>query len=448
MKKRVFWIFLVSFFLLSSLIKASAQETYVIKDMLQININSAIGPATYEYLKSALHQLPPLNAALLIKMSTPGGLVSTTKQILNLMGESHVPVIIWIAPQGSSATSAGAIISAGAHFIFMSQGTNIGAATPIGLGGDLAPKKNESQNDTGDVRAKAVNDLVALTKSLAQSKGRNASAFESMITNATSFSAKDALANHVIDGIADDEKQIWSQLDSKEIQIQNKKYKISCLHPTITNFEPNLGQQLLLFFANPEMAYILFLTAIALFYFEFQAPGGYVAGAFGIICLIFAGIGFQLLTVNLGGILFLALALSFFVVEIYLPSFGLLSLAGMAALIAGSLILYKTDDSLMALDHSIIAAAVIPLILTMGLMAFLFFKTRTKKNISNFFTVLNNHGPIVGILTPEGDDYFYQVKVDGQIWRSHGKLALEHGDIVEVKPSDSSKLTLEIVKKI
>ncbi|MDH4466447.1 MAG: hypothetical protein QE271_00195 [Bacteriovoracaceae bacterium] len=437
------------------------KNTYQIESVFQIDIDSAIGPATYDYLKTSVEQIEKINSknptnALLIKMSTPGGLVSTTKQILNLMGETTFPIIVWIGPQGSSATSAGAIISAGAHYLYMSEGTNIGAATPIGIGGDLGPKKNNKEKEEekvtkspdSDVRSKAINDLVALTKSLAESKGRDAAAYEMMITQAKSFTAQEALSKNVINGIANEMSDIWPKLLKSSFKIKNQAYSIVIDQPNVSFIKPTLGQQLLTIFTNPEIAYLLFLAGLALLYFEFQAPGGYVAGSFGILALIFAAMGFQFLTINFGGIFLIILSLGLFVVELYLPSFGLLSLAALASLIAGSLILYKTDDSLFELSHFVILSAIAPLILGMGLMIFLLYKTRPKEKIGNFFSILNTHGQVVGELMSESEIHFYQVKVDGQIWRAKTSQVYNIGDLVQVMSKQTSDLTLEIIKKL
>jgi membrane-bound serine protease (ClpP class) len=448
-----FWQLFVFLFLIMIPLQRAKGQVYEVKHVLQLNIDSAIGPATLDIIESALKKLTESphkeTSALLIQMTTPGGLVSTTKQILNLFGESAVPIIVWIAPQGSSATSAGAIISLGAHLLFMSQGTNIGAATPISMSGDLDKKdKTKETSDGSDVRAKAVNDLAALVKSMAESKGRNVQAYELMISQALSYSAQEAKEKNIIDGIANSEAEIWKQIEGKPVQLGTKKLVIKTEIPTLTHYEPSVRQKLLLFFTNPEMSYILFMAAMALLYFEFQAPGGFVAGAVGVLLLIFSGMGFQLLTVNMGGILLLALAMVFFIVEIYVPSFGLLSLAGIGSLIAGSLILYETDDSLMQLDLMLIAGTVIPLVAVMLLMGYLFWRTRVKRPINNFFSVMNRQGPITRRLEDESGLHFYQVRVDGQIWRASSSTLYNIGDHVEVKESNDHKLTLEIVKKV
>ena len=168
-------------------------EDIQINEVLELNIDSPITPATFNYIDQGFKRASKQNSdAILIKLNTPGGLVSTTKEILTLIGSSEKPVFVWISPEGASATSAGAIIASAAHILLMSDGTNIGAATPIQMSGDI---------EKSDVRSKSVNDLKALVQSLAQTRGRNAELFGDMIEKASSFEAKVANDQNLIDGI-------------------------------------------------------------------------------------------------------------------------------------------------------------------------------------------------------------------------------------------------------
>ena len=170
-----------------------------VKNILYLQIDSSINLATFNYLDSALAKAKlDGDDAILIRLNTPGGLVSTTKKILTLIGDSDIPFIVWIAPEGASATSAGAIISSAAHALYMSEGTNIGAATPIGLSGDLPGGESKNTKDItptpagGDLRKKAINDLVALVQSLSEARKRNATLFGEMVSEGKSFKAHEA----------------------------------------------------------------------------------------------------------------------------------------------------------------------------------------------------------------------------------------------------------------
>ena len=206
---------LLTLFLLSSPLLLG--KTYSIKSILSVNVDSSINPATLSYLQSAYKKAEEKEKYCTINQARHpwGGLVSTTKSILTLMGKSSVPTIIWITPEGASATSAGAIISSGAHFLFMSQGTNIGAATPVQMGKDI-PK---------DLRNKAINDLVALVSSLSVARGRNSKLFAEMIKTAKSYQAEKALKQKIINGITNDLDSVLKSINHKSFSLKGKNIK-------------------------------------------------------------------------------------------------------------------------------------------------------------------------------------------------------------------------------
>ena len=188
-----------------------AENEYRIREITKLEISATINPAVYNYLKTNIGKLSASNGDfILIQMNTPGGLVSTTKEILTLIGNQNIPLAIWVGPEGASATSAGAIIASSAHLLFMSEGTNIGAATPIGLGKDIEQK---------DARSKAVNDLTALVTSLSKARGRNTEEFSKMISEAKSLDAQTALKEKVIDAIINNEQELIQFINNKKISI-------------------------------------------------------------------------------------------------------------------------------------------------------------------------------------------------------------------------------------
>ena len=282
--------------------KASTPDnlsSFIVEKILVLEINSSINPATYNYLQSAYQEAKNKNfSMLLIRLNTPGGLVSTTKKIITLIGASDIPVVVWVGPEGASATSAGAIIASSAHILVMNQGTNIGAATPVQMG---------SQDIAKDMRAKAINDLVALIKSLAKTRGRNPEAFATMIEKASSYSADQALAENLIDSITNDYNDLKNVISGRIIQIKGKNKQLTNKNPRFVPFAMDSGQKLNIF-ADPSMAYVLFVVGAALLYLEFQTGGAMIAGALGLICLLLAGIGFQVLPLNAGALILMFLS--------------------------------------------------------------------------------------------------------------------------------------------
>lgn len=408
---------------------------YEVDRIHQLEINSSINPATFNYLSTNFKKIKT-NDLVLIKLNTPGGLVSTTKEILTLIGEASFPVVIWVTPEGASATSAGAIIASAAHVLFMSEGTNIGAATPIGLGKDI----KES-----DARSKAINDLVALVTSLSKARGRNAEGFAEMIEDAASFDSQEAKDNKLIDDIVSSFKGLKKKLNDRDIKIKGKSFKLKVDEVELVKHDMDIGQNILNIFANPTTAYILFLLGAALLYVEFQAAGGFIAGALGAVSLILAGIGFQVLPLNIGALALIVLAFILFVMEMYITSYGILSIGGVVALIFGSLFLYRTDDSFLALKTSIIISTVVSILAFMGVIAYALIKDARKKK-PNFFVPVDETGTVMKFLKEEGDKKVYQIKVYGEIWNATCIEELQDGDQVKVIKEDQGHLRLVVEK--
>ncbi len=412
-----------------------AQEDLKVNKVFEFSINSTINPATYRYLSKGLKKVPE-NSMALIKLNTPGGLVSTTKDILNLFGEAKFPIIVWITPEGSSATSAGALISAGADYLFMSDGTNIGAATPIAsTGKNIDGSDKKSSDDAGsDLRAKAINDLVALTTSLCEKYGRNKNAFKLMISEAKSYSAQQAKKENVINQIVNSKKDLV-----KELKLSD---------PEFIEMPRSMIDTLLDIIANPQLAYIFFLLGAALIYFEMQAPGGFIAGALGAGCLLLAGIGFQVLPINFAAAGLVLLSLILFILESYITSYGILFIGGLLSLVFGSLLLFDTPDSLLILDRRVIFVTIATLLGIFGFIAYIFFKESDAPSSDHFNIPKDKKGSVFKVLDLIGPS-IYQIKVQGQFWKAKSKDKLEPGDkiiVIDRDPTDQESLILEIKK--
>lgn len=415
-----------------------AQKDFKVEEVVFLPVQTSINPAVYNYLKTNLLAIEKKENQLpIIKLNTPGGLVTTTKDILTLMGSLKVPVGIWVTPEGASATSAGALIASGAHILLMSPGTNIGAATPITMGSDIKQK---------DAKAKAVNDLVALVSSLSKARGRETKAFEKMITKAESLDSQNALKEKVIDAIINNNSELLEFLSNREIQVQGKKIKLTVNTKSVSfkTKEMDPGQQILNIFANPTTAYLFFIIGAALLYFELQAPGGFVAGAIGVVFLFLAGIGFQVLPLNVGAMGLIILSFILFVLEAYITSFGVLTIAGVASLIFGSLFLFRTENSLIELERSVVFSVVIAITIYVAFVGWYFIKTYVKPK--NRYTHENEYGHVSKSLGQRDEKYLYQVKVDGEIWQALCKEELTLGERVFVERTNEDKLLLDIKK--
>lgn len=416
---------------------ALGAEAYQIQNITYLQVDASINPATMNYLQENLDKLSRERGDLVvIKLDTPGGLVSTTKDILTLIGAKEYPVAVWITPEGASATSAGAIIASAAHILVMNDGTNIGAATPITMGKDI---------DQKDARAKAINDLVALVRSLSKARGRNPDAFEKMISEAQSLDAKKAVKENVVDAIIHKKSDLIQFLNQRTVTVKGTPLILKLQPGTPQQLiEMDPGQQILNIFANPTTAYVLFIIGAALLYFEFQAPGGFVAGALGVVFLVLAAIGFQVLPLNLGALGLIALSFVLFILEVFITSFGVLTIGGIVALTLGSLFLFRTENSFIDLQQSAVYSTVAGVSLYVIFITWFLVKShlRFKQASANAGEV----GHIIKFLKEEDGEYFFQVKVKGVIWNARSDHMIEAGEKIDVLPSEKKKLLLSIKK--
>jgi membrane-bound serine protease (ClpP class) len=424
----------ILFFVLGVLPFPSFASPYEINEISTLSINSAITPATYDYLNQHFKVLPK-TALIVLKMNTPGGLINTTKDIITLIGREKRPVAVWITPEGASASSAGAIIASAAHFIFMSPGTNMGAATPVGLGEDIKE---------GDSRKKAMNDLKALVRSLSHSRGRPAEPFEKMISGAESFTDNESKKLGIIDGVISSQYDLVAALSSKTFTLDGTARTLSFNSSLqYKEYELTLGQSILEVLANPSTAYFLFLIGVALIYFEFQAPGGFIAGAIGLCFLILAGIAFQILPLDWGSMGLIGAGILLLIMEIFIISYGVLTLAGVAAFIMGSLFLFHGEKGFISIEYPVILSTLAGVGTSVGFIIWYLLRERKKQvQPRNFFLPVGAQGTILTV----ADNHQYQIKVRGEIWRATSDETLSVSDRIEVVTVDPNKLFIKIKK--
>ncbi len=431
--KRHSILLLVGLFVCALLPSAFA-GSFEVKDIRILSIRSAITPATLDYLSSDLLKPAPGRLSI-IKMNTPGGLVSTTKEIISLFSKAPHPVVVWVTPGGASAASAGSLIASGAHFIFMSPGTNMGAATPVGLSGDLTES---------DGRKKAMNDLSALVRSLCELRGRPSGPYVEMITEAKSFTEKEALREHLIDGIVSDEGTLLKSLNGKSWKTEKETFVLNIPDRTpVKEITPSLSQQILEVLSNPSTAYFLFLLGVALIYFELQAPGGYIAGSIGAVLLVLAAMAFQVLPLNWGALGLIFVAVVCLLLEIYVTSYGLLAIAGLSSLALGSVFLFHGESGFISVEYPVIISTFLGILTPFTFIIWYLLKdSRKAKKKENFFVPLSSEGVVMG-----KNGTHYQVKVRGEIWNASSDHPLISGDLIEVVSADKEQLLLKIQKK-
>ena len=391
-------------------------------------VEGAIDPATATYIVTTLNRAEEMEAELLIlELDTPGGLMESMREIAAEILNSSVPVAVYVAPPGARAASAGAFISAAAHIVAMAPSTHIGAAHPVGLGG--------GQMDS-TMADKAENDAAAQMRALAEQRGRNAEWYERSVRESVSATASEALELGVIDLIAKSRSELLAALKGREVTLVNDSTKILDLESAdVIEMPMSLRDRLLHQLANPNLAYIFLLLGFYGLYFELSNPGSIFPGVVGGILLLLGLFALQMMPVNYVGVLLIAFAMLLFLVEIKVPSHGLLTIGGIVALVLGSLMLFDTTDRLYRVSWSVLVPAV-------GItVAFFLFavgmgiRAQRKQPTTGREGLVGLVGEATEALKPNG-----RVFVEGELWFASSDEPIESGELVEIVAVQGMKL--------
>lgn len=347
-----------------TLIQSFAQETLP-KPVVVLTMKGAVSPAYSEYLAQGLSAAKDRNAQLVVlKLNTPGGLLTSTRDMVTDILESPVPVAVWVTPSGAHAASAGTFLLYAAHIAAMDEGTNVGAATPIQMGGPQIPneqpaneEENTEQSASSPTDQKALEDTSAFIRSLAELRGRNAEWAEKAVTEADSLTAQEALEKKVIDVMATSLLDLMQQIDGREIETKDKTvHMLTLADAPVEEIEPDWRTLLLALITDPNVALILMTIGIYGLILEFYNPGTMIPGTIGILSLAAALFAINVLPVNIAGVILIVLGIVFMIAEAFIPSFGILGLGGVAAFIFGATMLF--DEQYMpglGLDWEVIA---------------------------------------------------------------------------------------------
>ena len=321
-----------------------------------LTFSGPIGPVSADYIVSGIEKAETDNAlGLVIKLDTPGGLDESMREIIQKIFSSKVPVITYVYPSGARAASAGVFIILASDFAVMAPGTNIGAAHPVAVGG-----KEISQ----EMQEKITNDAASYMISIAEKRNRNKNWAEQAVRKSVSVSADEAMRLKVIDFIATDDANLFAKLDSI---FSERKTIIGGKLASSQKMEIplNARQRFLLFLTNPNIAYILMMLGVYGLFFELQSPGAIFPGVVGAICLILGSYSLRLLPTNYAALALIGVAIALFILEIYITSYGFLTIGGIVALTLGSFLLFQSPVSYFRLA--------VPLIITTVIISALFF---------------------------------------------------------------------------
>ncbi len=437
-----FWAALViGLFVIACAARAQDQRSALV-----LEVEGAIGPATVDYIAQGLALATESNAPLVIlRMDTPGGLDTSMREIIREILRCPVPVVTYVHPSGARAASAGAYILYASHVAAMTPGTNVGAATPVQLGG-VSPSPedgqdggaaDESATPANASEAKAVNDAVAYIRSLAELRGRNADWAEAAVRTADSLSANAALRGGVIEIVARDYDDLFAQLDGRTITAGGVEHTLETSQLALTHVEPNWRTQLLAAITDPNIALILMMIGIYGLMFEFMNPGALYPGTIGAICLLVALYALAALPVNYAGIALVLLGLALMTGEAFAPSFGALGIGGLVAFVLGTTIVIDSDLPEFQIGWPIIAGVAISCIAMTALIARLAVKSLEVKVTTGREALPGMAGVVLDWADQRG-----HVFVHGERWRAVGAASMGPGHAVRVVAVDG--LTLEV----
>jgi membrane-bound serine protease (ClpP class) len=418
---------------------------------LGLQIRGAIGPATAQYIEHGLEVAQRRGSPFVIlEIDTPGGLETSMREIVSAILASPVPVVGYVAPSGARAASAGTYILYACHFAAMAPATNLGAATPVLIGGSepAPPPKNPAK--TGKTapaselgppmsaeQQKILNDSIAYIRGLAQLRGRNADWAEQAVRGAASLPATEALQQHVIDLIAPDLPSLLAQLNGRETQIGERTVRLDTQGVKVVWLKPDWRTRLLGVITNPEIAYGLLLIGIWGLIFEGFHPGLVLPGVVGVIALLIALFAFQLLPTNFAGLALVIIGTGMMAAEFFFPTYGSLGIGGLIAFVVGSLILFSAASGLLVARPVIGGLAAVGGLVILGIV---YLATRAARR-----PVVTGTQAMLGANVEAAEDFAARgrVRYGGELWNACSSAPLTAGQAARVVKVEGLTLWVE-----
>lgn len=398
-------------------------------EVLVIRIDGAIQPVIAEFVADAVAAADESGAAaLIVELSTPGGLTTSTREITTALLGSSRPVVVYVAPGGAQAASAGFFILMAADIAAMAPGTNTGAAHPVGGQGEDIP---------GTMGKKVEQDAAANIRSLAERHGRNAKLAEEAVVESRSFSAEEALAAELIDLVAPSLQKLLVEIDGREVKKGSATVKLATADARVRTLEMSAVRRFLSVIAHPNIASILVTLGVLGLTVEVMNPGAVLPGVLGAICLILGFFALSVLPFSYAGLALIALAVVFFIAEIKVTSYGMLSVAGIVSLVFGLLLLFKSPEPALRVSLDLVIGLAVFAALVVGSLMMLVVRARRAKVHTGARGMLREVGRAFSALDPRG-----QVFVHGEIWNAVSERPVAAGQPVEVVAIDGLLLTV------
>jgi len=446
-----FTLFIV-LILLASNAWGNEASTASSRTVMQLQIDGAIGPATDDYVGRALKRAESRSIELvIIRMDTPGGLDLSMRSMIKNITNSSIPIATFVAPTGSRAASAGTYILYASHIAAMAPGTNLGAATPVQIGGispqDLKDKYQDNKEPEikpkqDPMKQKIVNDAVAFIRGLANLHGRNQEWAEQAVREAASLPASEALKKNVIDILAINNDDLLKQINGREVQVLKQSRRINTSQVQIETYEPDWRNRLLSVITNPNIAYMLMLVGIYGLIFEFSNPGAILPGTVGAISLLVALYAFQLLPVNYAGVGLILLGLALIIAEAFQPSFGVLGIGGLISFVFGSIILMDTDAPGFGISPSIILSFAMASGLLLFIVIGMALKARTRPVVTGLEEMIGMQAIVLNDFERRGKVIFHS-----EVWNATSSVPLYKDQVVRIIHIDGLTVRVEPITK-
>ncbi len=392
-----------------------------------LTIDGAIQPITAQVIVHAIdHAERDQREALVIRLDTPGGLDTSMREIIKRILVARVPVVVYVAPSGSRAASAGTFIAMAAHVAAMSPGTSIGAATPVNLGGGATDST---------MSHKVRNDAVSYIRSLAAERGRNADWGEKAVREGGSLTETDALKMNVIDIVARDDDDLFRQLHGRKVVIGGQTRTLYTKDAVRHALKPSWRQQLLSRIVDPNVAYILFMLGFYGLIFELSNPGSILPGVVGGICILLAFLAFQTIPINTTGLALIVFAMTLFIIDLKVQSHGILTAGGIVSLVLGSLLLVGGDATMARVSLSVIGTIVVTTVFFFVFVLGAAYRAQRRRPITGLEGLVGLKGTALTELAPGG-----RVLVHGEYWEAESSEHIERGAAVVVDRVDGLRL--------
>lgn len=415
-----------------------------------LDLQGAIGPATADLFIRSLKNAQTENAALfLLRLDTPGGLDSSMREMIQSVLASSIPVVVYVWPQGARAASAGTYILYSAHIAAMAPATNLGAATPVQIGGNPSPtpekeapaQPNEPETTKGSGSAmerKQISDAIAYIRGLAELRQRNADWAESAVRTAASLSASEALNKNVIDLIAQDTNDLLKQMNGRTVRIHHHTVTLEMSNPTLHQVTLDWRHRLLALITDPNVAYFLIMIGFYGLLLEFYSPGMGGPGIIGGISLVVGMYALHMLPISYAGLALIVLGVGLITAEALSPSFGVMGVGGVAALVVGSIMLMDTELPAFQIALPLISAIALISVLVLYLLLHMALKSRKNKVVSGVETLIGQ----TAVATEDFQEHGY-VRAQGELWHARSNKAVHKGDVLIIRAIDGLTLSVE-----